>query len=279
MDGSTNANLPKVKLRIGSQELETGSGGFYDHINPATGKVQARVPLAGKAEMDAAVDAAAEAFKVWNGWKPGDRRDAMMRLALLIEQNGDEFARLAALDIGSALSLGMRGWAQAKDWTAYYAGWCDKLHGEVTSRATREGEFRYTFAEPYGVIGVIITWNGPLISLGMKVSPAIAAGNTLVVKPSEMNAHVADLYARLVKQAGIPDGVINMVPGGVEAGEALIAHPKVQKISFTGGPVTARKILGQCAEHLKPAVLELGGKSANLIFPDDDLDVAIPYAA
>ena len=132
--------------------------------------------------------------------------------------------------------------------------------------------------EPYGVVGIIITWNGPLVSVGMKVIPALAAGNTVVVKPSELTPYATELFMDLVRQAGIPTGVVNVVPGAAEAGEALVHHPLVQKVSFTGGPTAARAILAGCAETLKPAVLELGGKSASVVFPDTDLD-AVAFIA
>jgi len=268
---------PQVKLRIGSEDLATGSGGTFRHVDPATGKVQCEVPLAGIEEMNRAVEYAAVAFDVWRRWKPADRRDALLRLADLLDRHADEFAVFAALENGSPVSVGGGHARTAAAWTRYYAGWADKLDGSVSTTFAGDGEFTYTVSEPYGVIGCIITWNGPLTSLGMKVAPALAAGNTVVVKPSEITPFGADLYARLVRKAGIPDGVCNIVPGGIDAGEALVRHPKVQKITFTGGPVTARKILATCSELLKPAVLELGGKSANLIFDDADLDRAINF--
>lgn len=270
--------LPQVKLRIGDRELTEGSGGTWDHVNPATGKVQAQIPLAGKKEVDEAVKAAADAFEDWSRWKPADRRDVMFKLSDLIEANAEEFARLTARDVGSAVSLGIRGWSQAKAWNSYYAGWADKLNGSVTKSFKRDGELSYTQLEPYGVIGIINTWNGPVIGMGMKLSPAIAAGNTVVVKPSELTPFSSDLYAQLIAKAGIPAGVVNTLPGTGEAGDALVAHPLVKKISFTGGPVVARKILARCAELLKPAVLELGGKSANIVFPDANLDVVCPWS-
>src|SRR5690606_14926212 len=139
-----------------------------------------------------------------------------------------------------------------------------------------DGELGFTLQQPYGVIGIIITWNGPLISLAMKIPAALAAGNTVVVKPSELTPFTGELFMDLVREAGIPDGVVNMVPGTAAAGAALVAHPLVKKVSFTGGPDTARKILASCAEQMKPSVMELGGKSANIIFDDADLAVACP---
>lgn len=269
---------PSAMLRIGNEDLGEGSGGSYDHLNPVTGALQATVPLAGKAEMDRAVEKAAAAFEEWRRWRPEARRDVLLKLGQLVRENVEEFARLAALDGGTPLAGGRHMAALSADWHTYYAGWCDKLDGQLLSTFDTRGEFTYTTPEPYGVVGIIITWNGPLISLGMKVAPALAAGNTVVVKPAEMTPFAPDLYARLAREAGIPDGVLSIVPGKPEAGEALVVHPTVEKISFTGGPIAARKILVACAEQLKPAVLELGGKSASLLFPDTDIDAACERA-
>jgi aldehyde dehydrogenase (NAD+) len=266
------AAAPEARLRFAGKSLDKGSGGVYEHVSPITGKVQAQVPLAGAKEVNEAVEAAATAFESWRFWKPAARRDVLLKLGQLIKQNANEFARLAAVDGGTPVMLGQAGVAIAEEWTSYYAGWADKIDGTVTSQYGADGEFSYATYEPLGVVGIIITWNGPLISLGMKVGPALAAGNTVVVKPSEMTPFAPDLFARLCSEAGIPDGVVNMLPGAIEAGEALVRHPKVEKISFTGGPIAARKILVACAEQLKPTVFELGGKSASLVFPDVDLD-------
>ncbi|MCU1458917.1 MAG: Aldehyde Dehydrogenase, partial [Actinomycetia bacterium] len=264
--------VPSAHLHIGDDQLSEGSGGVYEHVYSATGEVHGNVPLAGVDEVNAAVDAADAAFKVWRAWNPADRRDALYRLAKLITDNADEFCRLAVLDNGVTYEFAKHGPRIAEEWTSYYAGWADKIEGQLISSNRQQRDLAYTLAEPYGVVGIIITWNGPLISLAMKVVPAIAAGNTVVVKPSELTPYAAELFMKIVREAGIPAGVVNMVPGGVDAGEALVRNPKVQKVSFTGGPTTARKILAGCAEQLKPAVLELGGKSASLVFPDVNLD-------
>jgi len=194
-------------------------------------------------------------------------------LADLIEENTPEFARRNALDNGTPISLGGLA-ATSVEWTRYYAGFADKLSSDVTSTYASDGIFSYTLAQPYGVIGIIITWNGPLISLAMKIPAALAAGNTVVVKPSELTPFCAELFADLVAEAGFPPGVVNILPGSAEAGAALVEHPLVEKVSFTGGPATARAILHSCAEQMKPVVLELGGKSANVIFDDANLDDA-----
>lgn len=161
--------------------------------------------------------------------------------------------------------------------TRYYAGFADKISGRLTSSYDPDREFSYTLAQPYGVIGVIITWNGPLGSLTMKIPAALAAGNAVVVKPSELTPFAAELFADLVEKAGFPDGIVNICPGSAAAGARLVEHPLVQKISFTGGPGTARAILKACADQMKPALLELGGKSANLIFDDADLAAAVRW--
>ena len=237
---------------------------------PARCRARSRWPSA--ADVDDAVAAAREAFETWRSWKPAQRRDVLVRLADLLDRDRNELARLAVLDNGMTLPIAYFSAMAASDYARYYAGWADKIEGRVTSLPWHGRELAYTSPEPYGVIGIIITWNGPLVSIGMKVMPALAAGNTVVVKPSEMTPYATEHFMDLVKEAGIPAGVVNMVPGGPDAGDALVRHPAVQKITFTGGPSTARLILAACAEHLKPAVLELGGKSANLVFPDADLD-------
>jgi aldehyde dehydrogenase (NAD+) len=266
-----------VHLHIGGRKLDTGSGGAHAHVNPADGSISSTIPLAGVAETNHAAEAAAAAFAEWRRSKPSERRRVLQHLAELIQANAAEFGRLGALENGTPASFGAFNAEIASTWTSYYAGWAERIEGRVTSTVQTHGELAYTLAEPYGVIGIIITWNGPLVSLGMKVAPALVAGNTVVVKPSEMTPYSGELFMALAAQAGIPPGVINMIPGNAAAGDALVRHRLVEKVSFTGGPVTARKILATCAEYIKPAVLELGGKSANLIFPDADLDAACAF--
>lgn len=181
------------------------------------------------------------------------------------------------MDNGTALGTATNLVGKSIAWTRYYAGWADKITAEVTSTLTADGEFGYTLRQPYGVVGIIITWNGPLISLAMKIPPAVAAGNTVVVKPSELTPFSGELFAALVVEAGFPPGVINILPGDAASGAALVEHPQVKKVSFTGGPATASKILAACAPTMKPAVLELGGKSANIVFEDADLEAACGF--
>jgi acyl-CoA reductase-like NAD-dependent aldehyde dehydrogenase len=161
-------------------------------------------------------------------------------------------------------------------WFGYYAGWADKIEGATIapSPAYFTG-FDYTLREPYGVVGIILTWNGPITSVGMKVAPALAAGNCVVVKTPEIAPYAVARFGELALEAGLPPGVLHILPGGPEAGDRLVRHPDVGKISFTGGMPTAQKILEAARHTLKPVVLELGGKTANLIFPDADLDAAV----
>jgi aldehyde dehydrogenase (NAD+) len=265
--------VPEVHLHIGEEQRTTGRGGVHEHVYPADGEVQGQVPLAGPQDVDDAVLAARRAFDSWRRWTPARRRDVLVRLAELLAQSQDELARLSVLDNGMTYGIAQFMGSSVTDYARYYAGWADKIEGRVTSSHAHARELAYTAPEPYGVVGIIITWNGPLTSIGMKVMPALAAGNTVVIKPSELTPYATEQFMTLVREAGIPGGVVNMLPGTVEAGEALVRHPAVQKISFTGGPSTARRILAGCAETLKPAVLELGGKSACIVFPDADLDV------
>jgi aldehyde dehydrogenase (NAD+) len=234
---------PRVQLRYGDKVLDSGSGGVHRHLNPYTGQVQAEIP-------------------------PERRRDVLMRFAALLDEHRAEFAALQALDGGTPTHFGQRIIDNSVNWTRYYAGWCDKLSGELISTLDTRGYFSYTTPEPYGVIGAIVTWNGPVVSLGMKVIPALAAGNCVVTKPSEFTPFAPDLYGRLLRQAGVPAGVCSILAGGPEAGAALVRNPTVEKVSFTGGPAAARQIAHVCAEQLKPAVLELGGKTGSIVFPD-----------
>src|SRR4051812_48862680 len=271
-------SVPDVHLHIGAEQRTNGQGGVHDHVWPVTGEVQGPVPLAGPADVDDAVRAAREAFEVWRAWTPWQRRDVLVRLADLLVRDRDELARLAVLDNGMTYGIAHYTATSVTDYTRYYAGWADKVEGRVTSSPAHGRELAYTAPEPYGVVGIIITWNGPMVSIGMKVIPALAAGNTVVIKPSELTPYATEHFMALVREAGIPAGVVNMLPGTAEAGEALVRHPVVEKISFTGGPTAARAILATCAESLKPAVLELGGKSASIVFPDADLD-AVAFTA
>jgi len=269
---------PEVHLHLGNEQRTSGSGGIHQHLHPVTQEVQADIPLAGSKEVEEAVAKAEAIREEWRRTAPEAKRDILNRLADLLEANKTQLAEMAALDGGTTLMVGERGVETAVAWTRYYAGWCDKLTGELLSTFDTRGEFSYSVPEPIGIVGIIITWNGPLISLGMKVCAALAAGNCVICKPAEITPFAPELFAQLCQQAGIPDGVLSILPGTAECGDAIVRHKKVRKISFTGGPITARKILAACAEEIKPSVMELGGKSASLVFPDCDIQAAAERA-
>ena len=272
------STAPEVHLHLGNEQRSSGSGGTHPHLHPVTQVVQAEIPLAGSREVEEAVAKAEAVREEWRRTAPETKRDILNRLADLLEANKTQLAEMAALDGGTTLLVGERGVETAVAWTRYYAGWCDKLTGDLLSTFDTRGEFSYSVPEPIGIVGIIITWNGPLISLAMKVCAALAAGNCVICKPAEITPFAPELFAQLCQQAGVPDGVLSVLPGTAECGDAIVRHKKVRKISFTGGPITARKILAACAEEIKPSVMELGGKSASLVFPDCDIQAAAERA-
>ncbi len=260
---------------VGGAWLESTSRGVREHLNPATGRPQATLHVGGAAEIDQAVRSAEQGFQLWRGTAPDTRRDVLLRLADLVMRDADRIIRTAALENGMPV-VTRSGLDLSVAWFRYYAGWADKIEGGLVEA---QGGLNYIRHEPYGVIGAIIPWNAPLVSIGMKVLPALAAGNAVVLKPPTLTPFVALQVGELALEAGLPPGVLNVVPGDAEAGEALIAHPGVAKVSFTGGPQVARQVLSIAAQHLKPVTLELGGKSANLVFDDADLaDAALMSA-
>lgn len=261
---------------IGADRPSQTSLGERDHINPATGKVQASVRIGGKAEIDAAVSAAVTGQQAWQALGPEARRDCLLRLAALVEADASNLLHMAALECGTPLSS--NGAGLALSWIRYYAGWADKIEGSCNEPFGVSG-LSYARHEPIGVIGVIIPWNSPMVAICMSAILALAAGNAVVLKPPAQTPFVALRIGALALEAGLPPGALNVVPGDAEAGEALIAHPQVGKISFTGGEAVAKSVMRSAADHLKPVALELGGKSANLVFADADLDAAAAMAA
>ena len=271
------AEMAGKGLLIGADRITDVSGGEYAHHNPATGQVQAQVPMGGAADIDRAVKAAREALPAWRAMPVNERGAILHRLADLLEQHSEHSGVVNALENGNPVG-GLGPGAYTALWTRYYAGWCDKVEGSVVSTFPIQG-LNYILSEPWGVVGVMPPWNGPMMGMGQKAVPALAAGNTVVAKPPELAPFGAYLFAELALEAGLPPGVLNVVAGGVEAGEALVRHPDVDKVSFTGGSTVARRVMALAAETLKPVALELGGKSANIIFSDADLDTAVPMAA
>jgi aldehyde dehydrogenase (NAD+) len=263
-------------LFIGGEWVTESSAGLMAHISPITGQVQRDFVVAGPAEIDRAVAAARAALPAWREVRPVDRRDILREIARLFRERADEFALVSTLEVGMVSPMAAFQAPRAAEWFDYYAGWADRIEGQLIPFP---GALDYTLPEPVGVVAVIITWNGPTGSLGMKVAPALAAGCCVVLKPPELAPFSSNLFAQLCADAGLPAGVLSVVPGAPDAGDRLARHPGIDKISFTGGPATARLIQAAAAESLTPLVLELGGKSANLVLDDADLEAAARQAA
>ncbi len=260
---------------IGAEWRVSDAAGTYDHCNPSTGQAQACVGLAGEADVNDAVLAARGAQEDWCDRSPTSRARILLRLADLLDEHAVEAAELAALDNGTPVGI-MNPGRYTASWVRFYAGWCDKLDGEVL--ASTRGR-HYVRLEPYGVIAAIPPWNGSMMGMGQKCGPALAAGNAVVAKPPEIAPFGMLRFAELALAAGLPPGVLNVVVGGPSAGAALVGHKEVDKISFTGGTATGRTMMELAARNLTPLTLELGGKSPNIIFPDADLDRAAEMAA
>jgi aldehyde dehydrogenase (NAD+) len=272
------ADLLPVGSIIGGELIDSSSGGVFEHHNPATGAVQRLVPLAGSHEVQLAVESARSAASAWRRFSPDSRRDVLLRIAILLREGAEETAKVITLENGtpSMMASALSGNYPA-DWFSYYSGWPERVGGDVIPVSGANG-LDYTISEPYGVIAAIIPWNAPLASVAMKVAPALAAGNCVVIKPPELAPFTTLRFAQLCLDAGVPPGVVNVVVGGPEAGDLLVRHPQVDKISFTGGLETAKKIMAAAAENVTPLTLELGGKSANIVFEDAAIEVAIPTA-
>jgi aldehyde dehydrogenase (NAD+) len=260
---------------VGDEWRTSDRGGAYVHRYAATGAAQADVGLAGPADVDAAVAAAQAAQPAWATTPPLERAGLLFKLAELLEERSTEAAELAALDNGTPVSVIDPGRYTAA-WVRYYAGWCDKLDGDVVPGGTG---LSYVKLEPYGVIAALPPWNGSMMGMGQKCGPALAAGNAVVAKPPELAPFGMLRFAELALEAGLPPGVLNVVVGDAGAGSALVGHPGIGKITFTGGVATARTLMAAAAVNLTPLALELGGKSANIVFPDADLDTAAAMAA
>jgi aldehyde dehydrogenase (NAD+) len=273
--------VPDQKLFIGGRWVDSVSGKTFETINPATGEVLCRVAEGDKADIDLAVKAARKAFESgpWSKMNPSDRGRLINKLADAIEANAQELATLESLDNGKPYSdsLNIDVPLTVKCYR-YFAGWADKVVGRTIPI---DGNFFcYTRHEPVGVVGQIIPWNFPLLMQAWKWGPALACGNTVVLKPAEQTPITALSIARLAKDVGFPDGVINVVPGyGPTAGAALASHMDVDKIGFTGETTTGKLVMTAAAQsNLKRVSLELGGKSPNIVFADADLDAAVEGA-
>jgi aldehyde dehydrogenase (NAD+) len=274
-DGSTK------KMLIDGQWVDAASGKTFETHNPATGELLATVAEGDAEDINRAVAAARRAFEgPWSRVKPFERQNRLLKLADLVEKNFEELAQLDTLDMGAPISRTRGNRLRVLGMLRYYAGQATAIHGETIENSLPGEIFSYTLKEPIGVVGAIIPWNGPLGATIWKIGPAIATGCTVVLKPAEEAPLTSLRVAELAMEAGIPAGVINVVPGfGETAGAALASHPDVDKVAFTGSHVTGQSIVRASAGNLKRVSLELGGKSPDIVFSDADLDQAVPGAA
>ena len=273
---------PKIRqtnMFIGGKWQESRGGKRFPTLNPVNETVIAEIAQGNEADVDAAVKAARAAFEtgLWSKMDARDRGRLMNKLADLMEANLEELAALESLDNGKPIrDARAADLPLAIDCLRYYAGWADKLTGDVIP--IRGNYFCYTRREPVGVVGQIIPWNFPILMAAWKWGPALASGCTIVMKPAEQTPLTCLRLAELAQEAGFPDGVINVVTGYGETGAAMVRHPGIDKIAFTGHYETAQKIMVDAAKTLKRLTFELGGKSPNIVFADADLDAAVPGA-
>src|SRR6266496_2522280 len=250
----------------------------FETINPATGDALAEVPNASAADVDAAVQAAREAFRSdgpWQSLSPANRAQVLWRIGELIDEHADELAELETRDQGQPIGIARQvSVAASAEHFRYYAGWVTKLAGD-TNPLSFPGTFNYTVREPVGVCGLIVPWNFPLMITAWKLAPALACGNTCVVKPAEQTPLTALRLAELIAEAGVPDGVVNVVTGGPTAGAAIAEHTLIDKVSFTGSTDVGRSIIRASAGNLKRVSLELGGKNPAVVFDDAPLEAAV----
>ena len=271
--------LTKHRMLIGGEWTEPSTGQWLDSDNPFTGKAWAQVPRGGPDDVDRAVKAAYAAFRgPWRALSASARGAILRKFGDLVAANADRIAELESRDNGKLITE-MRGQLRyIPQWFYYFGGLADKIEGRVIP-IDKPGVFNFTREEPLGVIAAITPWNSPLMLATWKLAPALAAGNTVVWKPSEFSSVSAFAFGELFEQAGFPPGVVNILTGlGSEIGEALVTHPRVAKVAFTGGDATGQHVYELAARGIKPVTLELGGKSANIVFEDANLDNAVKGA-
>lgn len=267
-------DIATLRMVIGGETVDAADGQRFDVVNPATGSVIATAPQGGKADVDKAVAAAQAAFdapKGWSSWAAGKRGRTLAKLAALVKDHTEELAQLEARNTGKPIS-GARGEITGVSLVFdYYAGAANKIYGQ-TIPVSKPG-LDLTLREPIGVVGLIVPWNFPLLMASWKLGPALAAGNTCILKPASYSPMTALRLGELALEAGFPPGVINVVTGpGGSAGAAIAAHPGVGKVAFTGETTTGQEIMRLAANNVKKISLELGGKSPNVVYADADLE-------
>jgi aldehyde dehydrogenase (NAD+) len=268
------------RMLISGRWVEAASGKTFESRDPATGVLLAQVAEGDAEDIDRAVAAARRAFDgPWRKVKPYDRQQMLLKLADLVERHFEELSLLDTLDMGAPISRTLGNRRRVLGMLRYYAGMATTLHGETIENSLPGEIFSYTLKEPVGVVGAIIPWNGPLGASIWKIGPALATGCTIVLKPAEEAPLTALRLGELILEAGIPEGVVNIVPGyGDTAGAALASHLGVDKVAFTGSHLTGQKVIQASAGNLKRVSLELGGKSPDIVFADADLDTAVAGA-
>ena len=262
-------------LFIAGEDVKAGAGRTLASIDPTSGATWAEIAAADANDVDSAVSAATRAFdgEAWRSLSPTRRGRLMMRFADAISEHATEIATVETRDNGKLYKEMLGQLRVIPEWLYYFGGLADKVEGRVIPH-DRASVFNYTLREPIGVVGIIIPWNSPVLLTMYALAPALAAGNTVVVKPSEHASASVIETVRLAEQVGFPPGVINVVTGDGEAGGALVDHPGVARIAFTGSDATGRQIAARAAGRLAGSTLELGGKSANIVFADADLEAA-----
>ena len=262
---------------IDGKWVEPTKNEYFDTENPFTGEVWAKVARGCEKDVDLAVKAAKAAFDTgaWADMRPTQRGKLLVRLAEIIERESERLANIEVRDNGKLITEMSAQTKYLAEWYRYFGGLADKIEGAVLP-ADRPGIFNYTRYEPLGVIGMITAWNSPLLLLAWKLAPALAAGNTAVIKPSEFTSASSLEFMELVNEAGFPAGVVNCITGyGLEVGAAMVEHPDVAKIAFTGSDFAGQKIYETAAKKIMPVTLELGGKSPNIVFEDADFEAAV----
>jgi len=269
--------LVRYRLYVNGAFVDPAGGEFFDSEDPVEGAAWARIPRGNAADADRAVDAAYRAFTsgAWPALSASRRGALLRKLGDLIAENAEWLARIEMKDNGKLYAELIMQMRYMSSYYYYYGGLADKMEGAVIP-SDKPGVFNYTKYEPVGVVVCIMPWNSPLPLTSLKLAPALAAGNTVVLKPSEFTSASLLEFVKLVEAAGFPPGVVNVVTGyGAEIGDALVGHPRVDRIAFTGGPEAGRMINEKAARHMKRVTMELGGKSPNIVFADANLDEAV----
>jgi aldehyde dehydrogenase (NAD+) len=269
------------QMLINGKWIDAASGKRFESRNPATGELLATVAEGDSEDVNRAVVAARKAFEgAWSKFKPYERQRLLLKFADLVECHFEELSSLDTLDMGAPISRTRGTRMRVLGMLHYYAGQATSIHGETIENSLPGEIFSYTLKEPVGVVGAIIPWNGPLGASVWKLGPALATGCTVVLKPAEEAPLTPLRLGELALEAGIPAGVVNIVPGyGETAGAALAAHSDVDKVAFTGSHITGQSIIRASASNLKRVSLELGGKSPDIVFADADIESAVPGAA